>query len=169
MAVLIGLFLAGCSVVVFEDSTACSAQRACPVGTVSTAPSVESASPNEPASDGLDSDAQPINKELSKGPTEEELESLPGSVEEDKNKAHSQVEASLSDMPGMQEFFRKAKELEQSYIEEVRSSTKSSLDDLLRQIPTDFEETHPGLKGFQEDRQFARRMQNKEMVSSRSF
>ena len=38
MVGLIGLWLGGCSVVVFEDSAACPAQKTCPVDTIKVAP-----------------------------------------------------------------------------------------------------------------------------------
>jgi peptidoglycan-associated lipoprotein len=45
--VLIGIWLGGCSVVVFEDSRACPSQTACPVDSVGEAPASEGASPSE--------------------------------------------------------------------------------------------------------------------------
>ena len=38
MVGLIGLWLGGCSVVVFEDSAACPAQKTCPIDTIKVAP-----------------------------------------------------------------------------------------------------------------------------------
>ena len=41
MVGLIGLWLGGCSVVVFEDSAACPAQKTCPIEEIKVAPAVE--------------------------------------------------------------------------------------------------------------------------------
>ena len=46
MVGLIGLWLGGCSVVVFEDSAACPAQKTCPVDTIKAAPVPEGTEPN---------------------------------------------------------------------------------------------------------------------------
>ena len=43
---LIGLWLGGCSVVVFEDSAACPAQKTCPIDAIKMAPVPESTEPN---------------------------------------------------------------------------------------------------------------------------
>lgn len=49
MVVLIGLWLGGCSVVVFEDSSACPSRTACPVDAVGLAPVLEGATPSASA------------------------------------------------------------------------------------------------------------------------
>ena len=54
---LMGLWLGGCSVVVFEDSTACPAETACPVDSDGKAPVSEGTSPIGPVSDGSVSDS----------------------------------------------------------------------------------------------------------------
>ena len=46
MVGLIGLWLGGCSVVVFEDSAACPAQKTCPVDAIKAAPVPEGTEPN---------------------------------------------------------------------------------------------------------------------------
>ena len=46
MVGLIGLWLGGCSVVVFEDSAACPAQKTCPIDTIKVAPVPEGTKPN---------------------------------------------------------------------------------------------------------------------------
>ncbi len=43
---LIGLWLGGCSVVVFEDSAACPAQKTCPIDSIKVAPMREGTEPN---------------------------------------------------------------------------------------------------------------------------
>ena len=62
---LIGLWLSGCSVVVFEDSTACPAETACPVNTGGTAPTLEGASPIGPASDESVSNSKSVDETAS--------------------------------------------------------------------------------------------------------
>tara|TARA_Y100000991_G_scaffold144365_1_gene109048 strand:+ start:960 stop:1562 length:603 start_codon:yes stop_codon:yes gene_type:complete len=51
MVGLIGLWLGGCSVVVFEDSAACPAQKACPIDAIKVAPVPEGTGPNGPEQD----------------------------------------------------------------------------------------------------------------------
>ena len=51
MVGLIGLWLGGCSVVVFEDSAACPAQKACPIDAIKVAPVPEGTEPNGPEQD----------------------------------------------------------------------------------------------------------------------
>ena len=46
MVGLIGLSLGGCSVVVFEDSAACPAQKTCPIDAIKVAPVLEGTKPN---------------------------------------------------------------------------------------------------------------------------
>ena len=46
MVGLIGLWLGGCSVVVFEDSAACPAQKTCPIDTIKVAPVPEGTEQN---------------------------------------------------------------------------------------------------------------------------
>lgn len=46
MVGLIGLWLGGCSVVVFEDSAACPAQKTCPIDAITVAPVSEGTEPN---------------------------------------------------------------------------------------------------------------------------
>ena len=46
MVGLIGLWLGGCSVVVFEDSAACPAQKTCPIDAIKVAPVPEGTEPN---------------------------------------------------------------------------------------------------------------------------
>ena len=65
MVALIGLWLSGCSVVVFEDSTACPAETACPVNTGGTAPTLEGASPIGPASDESVSNSKSVDETAS--------------------------------------------------------------------------------------------------------
>ena len=47
MVGLIGLWLGGCSVVVFEDSAGCPAQKTCPIDAITVAPVPEGKEPNE--------------------------------------------------------------------------------------------------------------------------
>ncbi len=47
MVGLIGLWLGGCSVVVFEDSAACPAQKTCPIDATKVAPVPKGTEPNE--------------------------------------------------------------------------------------------------------------------------
>ena len=46
MVGLIGLWLGGCSIVVFEDSAACPAQKTCPIDAIKVAPVLEGTEPN---------------------------------------------------------------------------------------------------------------------------
>ena len=48
MVGLIGLWLGGCSVVVFEDSAACPAEKTCPIDAIKVAPVPEGKEPNGP-------------------------------------------------------------------------------------------------------------------------
>ena len=57
MVGLIGLWLGGCSVVVFEDSAACPAQKACPIDAIKVAPVPEGTEPN-----GLEQDDTTQNR-----------------------------------------------------------------------------------------------------------
>ena len=54
---LIGLWLGGCSVVVFEDSAACPAQKTCPIDAIKVAPVPEGTEPN-----GLEQDDTTQNR-----------------------------------------------------------------------------------------------------------
>lgn len=65
MVVPIGLWLGGCSVVIFEDDTACSAQTACLADAVGAPPTVEGTLLSEPASDGLASGRVPVDQTAS--------------------------------------------------------------------------------------------------------
>ena len=57
MVGLIGLWLGGCSVVVFEDSAACPAQKTCPIDAIKVAPVPEGTEPN-----GLEQDDTTQNR-----------------------------------------------------------------------------------------------------------
>ena len=59
MVGLIGLWLGGCSVVVFEDSAACPAQKTCPIDAIKVAPVPEGTEPN-----GLEQDDNVQNSTL---------------------------------------------------------------------------------------------------------
>ena len=59
MVGLVGLWLGGCSVVVFEDSAACPAQKTCPIDTIKIAPV-----PDGMESNGLDQDDTAQNSTL---------------------------------------------------------------------------------------------------------
>ena len=48
MVGLIGFWLGGCSVVIFEDSTACPAEKTCPIDAITVAPGLEGKEPNGP-------------------------------------------------------------------------------------------------------------------------
>ena len=54
MVGLIGLWLGGCSVVVFEDSAACPAQKTCPIDAIKVAPVPEGTKPNGLGKDDTD-------------------------------------------------------------------------------------------------------------------
>jgi peptidoglycan-associated lipoprotein len=62
MVVLLGLFLGGCSVVIFEDGSACPAQTACPV---SATPTAEGTSSSGRATDELATDGLPVDEKAS--------------------------------------------------------------------------------------------------------
>lgn len=65
MVVLIGLWLGGCSIVIFEDDTACSAPSACVADPVNTHPTLEGTLSSEPVSDGLASGRMPVDETAS--------------------------------------------------------------------------------------------------------
>ena len=65
VVVLMGLFLGGCSVVVFEDSSFCQDQMACPTDAVDSAPSVEGTLSSEAVSEELASDSSAPNETIS--------------------------------------------------------------------------------------------------------
>jgi peptidoglycan-associated lipoprotein len=65
MGVLIGLWLGGCSVVIFEDSAVCPAQIACTVDPFGTAPTAEGTLPSGPVLEGSASDRTPVDKTAS--------------------------------------------------------------------------------------------------------
>ena len=65
VVLLMGVFLGGCSVVVFEDSSFCQAQMACPADAIDAAPLAEGTLLSEPGSDGLASDGSAPNETAS--------------------------------------------------------------------------------------------------------
>ena len=68
MVGLIGLWLGGCSVVVFEDSAACPAQKTCPIDAIKVAPVPEGTEPN-----GLGQDDTTQNRTSADETTSSEL------------------------------------------------------------------------------------------------
>ena len=65
---LIGLWLGGCSVVVFEDSAACPAQKTCPIDAIKVVPVPEGTEPN-----GLEQDDTTQNRTLADETSSSEL------------------------------------------------------------------------------------------------
>jgi peptidoglycan-associated lipoprotein len=65
---LIGLWLGGCSVVVFEDSAACPAQKTCPIDTIELAPVPEGKEPNGLEQDATAQNSKPKDETVSSEP-----------------------------------------------------------------------------------------------------
>ena len=65
VVILMGVFLGGCSVVVFEDSSFCQAQMACPADAIDATPFAEGTLLSESGSDGLASDGSAPNETVS--------------------------------------------------------------------------------------------------------
>ena len=117
---------------------------------------------------GLDADGKLGQKARSQALTEEDEKRIAENAEEAKKEHREREEASFDNEEEL-EHYRVIKTIEENYLKDVRKATAEQYKALREMVPEDFEDTKPSKKGFDENRQFNRRLQNRDLITSEAY